>query len=244
MPSFLALALFAPLTQRVLLRLRPAYQPLWALRHTVVAERISLRTFATFGEALRPCLTRCITAALRAAAFVPSHWRSRALLLSQAAQRPARPRWCTGAVRAARWPASGRAAARRAMAGTRARPAPARAAPSSGAAAERQLLQPVNPLSFSVQALPHCRSSGPPARVLRSSSDARLSAVRAARLEKEAIAASSGSGGGGGGVAAARAAAGGAQRGLSRVGQAPPATRPRLGGWVAETMQRARPPAA
>ena len=166
MPSFLALALFAPLTQRVLQRLRPAYQPLWALRHTVVAERISLRTFATFGEALRPCLTRCITAALRAVAFVPSLRRSRALLPSQAAQRPARPRWCTGAVRAARWPASGRAAARRAMAGTRARPAPARAAPSSGAAAERQLLQPVNPLSFSVQALPHCRSSGPPARVL------------------------------------------------------------------------------
>lgn len=165
MPSFLALALFAPLTQRVLQRLRPAYQPLWALRHAVVAERISLRTFATFGEALRPCLTRCITAALRAVAFVPSLRRSRALLPSQAAQRPARPRWCTGAVRAARWPASGRAAARRAMAGTRARPAlhaplPAQGPPPSVSCGSRSTPSPSASRRFrTAEAADHQRAS-------------------------------------------------------------------------------------
>ena len=59
------------------------------------------------------------------------------------------------------------------------------------------------------------------------------------RLEKEAVAPPS-AGGGGGGAAAARASGNGAARSLSRLGAPPPATRPRMGGWVAETMQRAR----
>lgn len=61
------------------------------------------------------------------------------------------------------------------------------------------------------------------------------------RLEKVAVASPNASIGGGGGVAAARASSSGAAWGQSRVGPAPPASRPRMGGWVAETMQRACP---
>ncbi|KAK9843738.1 hypothetical protein WJX81_004492 [Elliptochloris bilobata] len=57
-------------------------------------------------------------------------------------------------------------------------------------------------------------------------------------MEKEAVAPASAGSGGGSGIAAARASANGAPRGLSRLAAASPATRPRMGGWVAETMQR------
>jgi len=149
MPSFLAHALFAPLTQRVLLRLRPAYQPLWALRHTVVAERVSLRTFATFGEALRPCLTRCITAALRAVAFVPNHRRfTRSLPVtgSAASSKSKVVYRCSSCGEVAgQW--KGRCPSCDGW--NTCAPRPAHAAPSSGAAAKRQSWRPDNALSFS-----------------------------------------------------------------------------------------------
>lgn len=84
------------------------------------------------------------------------------------------------------------------------------------------------------------RSSKPAACSRRISSSNAQPCLFLIRLEKEAVVPSSAVVGGGGGVAAARATANSATRSLSRLGAAaPPASRPRSGGWVAETMQRA-----